>query len=289
MNKLWFLIRTAVKNCYYHRSLGVLIVFAGIVLLTVNLVLLTVRVNTDVFFERLQDKARVEIFLQKTISSDDVTALYERIEKETRVTVRSVVYHDPEHNLKEFFEKNPEIQKIATLLEGNPLPGTMTVHVMIDRHTRNGIISFIQDLRANEGVTEVIYPEAWFTRLSDLLEWIDYILLALVAAVSLVSYTMWYSLFHVALYRVKTEIEIMEVVGGTKLYIRTPFMLESTVYALFSFIGAFGVVSYGMKKIAHVLPGMVAISRETLGIALGMVILLTLFATERAINGFFKR
>ena len=117
MNKLWFLLRTAVKNCYYHRSLGVLIVFVGIILLTVNLMLLTIRANTEVFFERLQDKARIEIFLGKTTTSDEVKELYSRIENETRITVRSVVYHDPETNLKEFFEKNPEVQKIASLLE----------------------------------------------------------------------------------------------------------------------------------------------------------------------------
>lgn len=289
MNKLWFLVRTAVKNCYYHRSLGVLIVFAGIVLLAVNMTVLTIRANTEVFFERLQDKARIEIFLSKTASSDDVKELYTRIENETRVTVRSVVYHDPESNLKEFFEKNPEVQKIAALLEGNPLPGTMTVHVMIDRKTRSGVSDFVRELRATTFITEVIYPESWFTRIALLLEWIDYALLLLIAAVSFVSYIMWFSLFHVALYRVKTEIEIMEVVGGTKLYIRTPFMIESVLYALLSFVGAYGLLSYAMAKTLPIIPGLVSVPREQFVIVLGLLLLLTLFATERAINGFFKR
>jgi len=287
--KLWFLIKTALKNCYYHRSLGLVIIFTGAVLISVNLLFLVLRMNLDIFFEQLQEKARIEIFLLKGASSDQVTGLYETIKNETRISVRSVVYHDPEQNLKEFFAKNPDIQKIAGMVEDNPLPGTITVHVVVDRKTKEGMQPFIEALRTNEIVTDVIYPQTWFSRLFNLLEMADYVLLGIIAAVFLISYIVWLALFRVALYRVKTEIEIMEIVGGTKLYIRTPFMIESLLFASIAFGLGYGIIRYLVSVTNEAVPGVLFISLEQAGTAALLLMLITLFATEKAISGFFKR
>ena len=289
MVKLWFLIKTALKNCYYHRSLGLVIIFTGAVLISVNLLFLVLRMNLDIFFEQLQEKARIEIFLLKGASSDQVTGLYETIKNETRISVRSVVYHDPEQNLKEFFAKNPDIQKIAGMVEDNPLPGTITVHVVVDRKTKEGMQPFIEALRTNEIVTDVIYPQTWFSRLFNLLEMADYVLLGIIAAVFLISYIVWLALFRVALYRVKTEIEIMEIVGGTKLYIRTPFMIESLLFASIAFGLGYGIIRYLVSVTNEAVPGVLFISLEQAGTAALLLMLITLFATEKAISGFFKR
>lgn len=288
MNKLFFLIRLGLRNIIRHRQTSWPLVLSLFILITLNFLLLLGRANIDAALDSFASRARLEVILKKGLAEDEVSELIAFIRDNGSVGIRNITYRDETENLNDFAAQDETLASAVELLGENPLPPTLTVQTRMSLEDLAHVKEFSSSLKQRREVSDVIYPGEWFSALLRISRGAELASLFLLGALFLVTFTLWVAVFKATLYPLRDEIEIMEIVGGTKLYIRTPFYIESLFYALLSFGGSLGLLRYLFSMARSRVPGLAFIPREELFIAGGLTVLLALLGTEKAINRFFR-
>ena len=288
MTKFFFLIRLGLRNIVQHRKTSWPLILSLFVLISLNLLLLLGRANINTGLDFLTSRARLEIILRKGLSQEEVASLIGWVRDNRSVSVRNITFRDETENLNDFAAQDETLAQAVELLGENPLPPTLTVQCSLSLETLKNIEGFAGALEKRGEVLDVIYPGEWFALLFRITRGAELFFLFLLGALFLVTYILWVSIFKATLYPLKEEIEIMEIVGGTKLYIRTPFYIESLFYALLSFGGSLALFHHLFSMARIPLPGLSFIPPDDLAAAGGLTLLLALLGTEKAINRFFR-
>ncbi len=284
MNRIFFLLRLGIRNTFRHRETAAPLIISMFVLITINLMVLSARNNIASSLKLFTEKAVMEIILEKGTEQEPIAALIETVRNNDTVNIDSIVFKDETQNLKEFIETDPDLAAAVEMLEQNPLPPTVTLGLRMTPDTLKGIDRMASDLRKIGYVKEVIYPGRWFGKLNKGLELAEYFFAAIIASLLLVTWLLWISIFRTSIYSVRDEIEIMETVGGTRLYIRTPFYVETFIYAAVSFSASFIFLKSLSVPVRGLLPELVLLSEHQLYISAAVTLLLAMLGTEKAIN-----
>ena len=289
MNKFLFLLKSGIKNIYYHRKLGFTIFVSLYIMLLFNFSFLIGNNNRVLFLKFFEKKARIEIILKKDVDSELVNKFINKIKKESGKNISTIIYKNSMENLQSFLKKDALFDKLKPLLEENPIPGTITLKIKLNGATAKTIETLVAKIKKDAIVDEVIWPKSWILRIYQVNEYLKYGFWGAIALIFFITYILWLNIFKVYLFSVKTEIEIMETVGGTALYIRMPFLFESLFYAIFAYFVSYFTVFFAKEKfIAHLYP-ISFLSNKDILYSFVIMILITILATEKAISGFFKR
>jgi len=288
VTKLFFLVRLGLRNIILHRKTSWPLVLSLFILISLNFLLLLGRANINNGIDSVTSRARMEIILKKGLSEEEIASLIVFVRNTGSVGIRNITFRDETENLNDFAAQDETLASAVELLGENPLPPTLTVHCRLSLEDLGHVKDFAAALKQRKEVTDVIYPGEWFSALFRIFRGAELFSLLLLGALFLVTLTLWVAVFKATLYPLRDEIEIMEIVGGTKLYIRTPFYIESLFYALLSFGGSLALLRYLFSLARTYFPQLDFIPPEELLIAGGLAILLALLGTEKAINRFFK-
>jgi len=288
VTKLFFLIRLGLRNILRHRQTSWPLILSLFILISLNFLLLLGRANIDAGLDSFASRARLEIILKKGLGEEEVSGLIAFIRGNGSVRIRNITYRDETENLNDFAAQDETLASAVELLGENPLPPTLTIQTRMSLEDLAHVKGFASSLRQRGEVSDVIYPGEWFSALLRISRGAELFSLFLLGGLFLVTFTLWVAVFKATLYPLRDEIEIMEIVGGTKLYIRTPFYIESLFYALLSFGASLGLLRYLFSLALPRFPQLVFVPQKELFIAGALVILLALLGTEKAINRFFR-
>ncbi len=288
MNKLFYLIKSAFVNIYHHRRIAFSLVLSLIILISINLFLLMANNNIQNILKAFNKDLRVELILKKDTGSNAISKNIKSIKDNNLISVEEIVVNDAAENLKNFVNSSKVIEKIYPLLDKNPLPPTISVKIKFNKRSIQNIDKFISRVN-NDTISTIIYPEEWFSRSLRISVWSEYAAYGLIALFFILTYILWIHIFKVSLFSVKKEIEIMEIVGGTKTYIKTPFFLESIVYAVLSFVISIGILRYLYVGITKLFDNIIFLYPKQVLYAFVLTFFITLLGTEKAIGKFFKK
>ncbi len=170
----------------------------------------------------------------------------------------------------------------ADMIESNPLPDSLEVRVVDPRHVEE-VAAAIGRLR---GVAEVSYGGQVVERLTALTRGVRLLAGALVALLGAVAVIIVVNTIRLTVIARRTEIEIMELVGATRWFIRWPFLIEGMLQGAIAAAAAVGVLgtvyALGVRRLEDSLPFLPTVSPSqvflpliavvvTMGIALGAV------------------
>ena len=120
----------------------------------------------------------------------------------------------------------------AALLEGleaNPLPASLGISLLRGHRTPEGLAILDGALDGLPGIDEVAHGQEWvdgYARLAALLRVVGY---AVGAVLSLATLLIVANTIRLGVYARRDEIEILEWVGGSRFFIRAPFLIEGLV------------------------------------------------------------
>jgi len=188
--------------------------------------------NIDRLSDEWDDQARVNLFLSAGVA--DVGALQRRLQSMGRIDrIESI---PPEQGLEDFKEYSG-FARAGALLDTNPLPWTLVVHLADGHRDIAAVEAFIEQTSAMPEIDNVRSDVLWLRRLGALVEighrlvWVLALLLG-VAVVVIISNTV-----RLAIVSRADEIEVIKLVGGTDRFIRRPFLYQGFVQ------GALGAVT----------------------------------------------
>lgn len=154
----------------------------------------------------------------------------------------------------------------AVLLDGlddDFLPASIRLTLHEDFRSRDGVDRVVEQLKKMQGFTDFRYGQDWLERFDAVLN------LLRIAGIVLGGFLLFATLFIVAntikltVYARRDELEVMSLVGGTSMFIKSPFLLEG---AMQGGIGAGLAIAFSYLLFILILHG----GLETLFLASGV-------------------
>ncbi len=183
--------------------------------------------NLGAMVSEWKEQFQVTVFLEDGITPEQLTLLRKRIQSER--AVKSMTYTSKEEALQSF---KRELRGQESLLEGlgeNPIPASLQLRIYEAYQTPEALRQFTASLTRLEGVEDVQYGQEWVDRLSAAVRMLRLLGLTVGLALGLASLLIVSNTIRLAVYARAEEIEIMRLVGATRLHIRAPFLLEGMI------------------------------------------------------------
>jgi len=198
-------------------------------LLIVSLFLL-VFVNLENAAESWSEKVQVTIYFDKELTQQQQTDLKNRI-MALPETAR-VNWVSREEALKRFKDR---LRGQETLLDGiraEILPASFEITLKKNSRSSEAVDAYVTRLRQIPGMGEIQYGEEWVRRFNTFLVFMrvvgallgGFLVLAVVFIVA--------NTIRLTIYARRDELEVMSLVGATRLFIKMPFLLEGLIQGL---------------------------------------------------------
>lgn len=183
--------------------------------------------NLGAMVAEWKEQFQVTVFLEDGITAEQLALLKKRIQGEP--AVKGLTYTSKEEALQSF---KRELRGKESLLEGlgeNPIPASLQLKIHQAYQTPEALRQFTAFLGRQDGVEDVMYGQEWVDRLNNAIRMLRLLGLSVGLALGMASLLIVSNTIRLAVYARAEEIEIMRLVGATKLHIRAPFLLEGLI------------------------------------------------------------
>jgi cell division transport system permease protein len=222
-----YFLRKAVGSLRENPFINLVTIGTIAIAMTLFGAFLLVFVNMKAVVDRLGGDVEISAYLRDDASAAAVGALGERLKRIPEVSdVRFVSKADA---LAIFKKNNPEDLALLQELGENPFPASYQVRLAPGHRDAESVARIAKDLGGDSAVDEVEYGQEWIERFSAFLKLLQaggiaLGLMLVVAVVFVVSNTI-----KLAVFARRDELEIMQLVGATALFIRVPYLIEGLI------------------------------------------------------------
>ena len=228
------LLKVTSRNVKRNKWLTISTIFVSAIVFTLSSVFISMSVLTKKAVDYYEQKAQVIVFFKKGTSEPDILTFRDSIYNAE--LIEQIEYVSQEQALEIYrndFADNPDLISTVT---ADSLPASLEIRAK----NIDSLLQIIEDINrakeTNASVDEVMYFRDVVENMRTLSRIINIGSIVLISAmifvtISLIRVTIG---FNIKLHQ--EEIEIMHLVGSSDKFIRTPFILEGTLYGL---IGGF--------------------------------------------------
>jgi cell division transport system permease protein len=188
--------------------------------------------NLGALVAEWKEQFQVTVFLEDGITGEQLALVRKRIQNER--AVKGMTYTSKAEALQQF---KRELQGKDSLLEGlgeNPIPASLQLRVHEAYQTPEALKQLTASLGRVEGVEDVMYGQEWVDRLSAVIRLLRLLALGVGLALGLASLLIVSNTIRLAVYARAEEIEVMRLVGASRLHVRAPFLLEGMIQGTLS-------------------------------------------------------
>ncbi len=230
MERLRYIVEDALTNIRRSGWGGLASIGTIAVSFIIVGIFLIITGNLGALVSEWRDQFQVTIFLGDGITAEQLALVKKRIQSER--AVKAVTYTSKAEALQQF---KRELQGKESLLEGlgeNPIPASLQLRIHEGYQTPESLKQLTGSLGRLEGVEDVMYGQEWVDRLSAVIRLLRILGLSVGLALGLASLLIVSNTIRLTVYSRSEEIEIMRLVGATRLHIRAPFLLEGMIQGI---------------------------------------------------------
>jgi cell division transport system permease protein len=217
----------AVSNLRQNLLASILTIGTITLALLIISLFLIIYVNLEDTADQWSRKVEVTVYYEQDLASQEVNAIKNRV-LAIPGTWR-VSYVNKDEAIKRFRSR---LKGQETLLDGvtaEVLPSAFEISLKRDYRTSEAIEAYVAKLSRLQGIGEIQYGEEWVKKFTTFLQFMRFLGLLvgaflLLAVVFIVSNTI-----KLTILARKDELEILGLVGATRLFIKAPFLLEGVM------------------------------------------------------------
>jgi cell division transport system permease protein len=227
VDRLQYILQDAVVNIRRSGWGGLASIGTIAVSFVIVGIFLIITGNLGALVAQWKEQFQVTVFLEDGITAEQMALLKKSIQGEP--AVKGVTFTSKEEALRSF---KRELRGKESLLEGlgeNPIPASLQLKIHEAYQTPEALRQFTAFLGRQEGVEDVMYGQEWVDRLNNVIRMLRLLGLSVGLALGMASLLIVSNTIRLAVYARAEEIEIMRLVGATKLHIRAPFLLEGLI------------------------------------------------------------
>lgn len=223
MTTFKYILRDMGRLVVHHWVLGLLTLVTASVMLWILGLTTLFALNIETFLTKLEGELVVQVFLKK---GSEVERVAERIR--LIKSVADLQAFSPDESLAKLQAKMGSQTRALSQIGANPIPWNFKVRV---RSARD-VDPLVRNLMAMPEIDDVIYAGTVVQRVSALSRVASRVAIMMFALSIVVTSLVVYNTIHISLYSRREEIGIMYLVGATRSYIATPFVLQGTLLLL---------------------------------------------------------
>jgi cell division transport system permease protein len=222
--------KIALQSLRYEKWINLLSMFTiAMGLLVVTLVVLFIY-NVDSFTKKLPEKFSVVAYLKEGIPEADSQNIIDSIKKYKGV--EKIRYISKTDALRELKSTMRDADYILEGLNENPLSASIEIRLKRQAVAPESVKSFVSDIKKMPGIDDVQYGEKFLTSIHSIKTGVQTIGFALAAIMTAGIIFICYSTVKILFYRRKEEIETLKLLGATRSFIRTPFLIEGGIIGI---------------------------------------------------------
>ena len=249
MTTLRYLLRDTFRILIRHWILGFLTLLTAAVMMWILGLLTLYSINIQSMLLLLERDLIVRAYIHKDSNPESVAITVRKLPVVSNV--RSISPGDALSNLQ---SRMGSQAGVLDLIGENPLPWSLEIHV----HAASDVEGLVRNLMSMPEVEDIIYSGMVVERLSSMSKMARSATLTMFLLSIMVTSLVVYNTIHISLYSRREEISIMFLIGATRSYIATPFVLEGTLLSLTgAILASLGIVlTYfpGVKELQSTLP-----------------------------------
>ena len=235
MTTFKYILRDMGRLLVHHWVLGLLTLITASVMLWILGLTTLFSFNIRTFLSQLESELVVQVFLKKGSEVERVAGNIRSMP-----SVADLQAFSPDESLARLQMKMGSQSRALDLMGANPIPWNFKVRVRSARDVE----PLVRTLMSMPDVDDVVYAGMVVQRVSALSRVAARIALLVFALSVVVTSLVVYNTIHISLYSRREEISIMYLVGATRSYIATPFVLEGTFLVLLgALIAVTGIVA----------------------------------------------
>ena len=289
MDKMMFLLSEGLKNLWRHKLTAFTAVFSIFLTLTLAGSLIIVSDNTGKIIEYLRDKYKIEVFFKQNISNERIEEVVREFKSIKGVRSTTIITKiDAKKIFKSQFGEN-----VLDIVGYNPLPASCVINLVKDQKDKLNIRPIIDRLRKFSEVDDVNYQGRLINRIESSYQAFVKISVLLLIIVIIVSVLIISNTVRLTIYAKKELIKSFQLVGATRAFIKTPFILEGIFHGLIGALVATLLLYTTMKFASDFLLSVIGLKIDfsffnLLFILSSLGIIISYFASSRAISKFLK-
>ena len=204
--------------------------------------------NLSSAVDRLTKNVEISAYLRDDASQAAIAALSERLHRLPEV--EEVTFVSKEEAFEIFKEQYPEERSLLEELGENPLPASYQVKLANGYRDADNVTRIAADLALDGAVKDVQYGQEWIANFTAVLKLLQVTgiglgVMLVLAVVFVVSNTI-----KLAVFARRDELEIMQLVGATPMFIRIPYLLEGVLQGGAGSLLALIVLWFGWRTVA---------------------------------------
>lgn len=215
---------------------------ASIFTITLSLILvsiyLTLSVNSNKLLKSIKDKVEIEVFLEDNVSMGDLNALRDKIK--TIGGVKTITYVSKDDASK-IFEKDFG-KEMLEIFEFNPLPASLKINVYEEYKSLDIMNKIKSQIAAFPNVADIVFPEKNLELLEKNTSGWLFINLTVLILISITSIFLVSNTIRLVISAKKKNIETLYILGASKTFIKTPFVLEGFIQGLLGGVFSIGIL-----------------------------------------------
>ena len=191
-------------------------------------ILYVVLLNVETLVNDVKKESTLSVFVTPQLDDDTLKTIKTALQK--NVAVKSFIFISKEDALKQLIASDTKNNVLDTL-ENNPLPDAFLVQPN-DLSTKS--INVLKDsLAALKGVDEVMLDGDWLTRLNYLMVLGNKAMFILATLLGFALVAVIANTVRMQVLTQRDEIELSQLIGATRAFIRRPFLYIGALYGLF--------------------------------------------------------
>ena len=289
MDKMMFLLSEGLKNLWRHKLTAFTAVFSIFLTLTLAGSLIIVSDNTSKIIEYLRDKYKIEVFFKQNISNERIEEIVREFKSIKGVRSTTIITKiDAKKIFKSQFGEN-----VLDIVGYNPLPASCVINLVKDQKDKLNIRPIIDRLRKFSEVDEVNYQGRLINRIESSYQAFVKISVLLLIIVLIVSVLIISNTVRLTIYAKNELIKSFQLVGATRAFIKTPFILEGVFHGLIGALVATLLLYTTMKFGSDFLLSLIGLKIDfsffnLLFVLSSLGVIISYFASSRAISKFLK-
>ena len=249
--------------------------------------------GSEYILRYFETRPQVIAFFELNAATSEINALAEQMREQPYVESVSVV--SKEQALELYQQDNAEDPLLLELVSADILPASIEVR----GHTVDDLPTIKAELEGIEGIEEVVYQQ---DLVDSLATWTTSVRWLGIGSLSLLGVTSFLIIMVIICMKVATKrpaITIMRIIGATRWYIRSPFLMEGVLYGLIGSLLGWGSMYVGLLYLTpwlkeflgpiNLLPVRPEIFALQLGIGTLIAMFLGGFAAAVAVGRMIKR
>jgi cell division transport system permease protein len=255
-----YIVKEALAGFQRARMSSLISVSTITFLLFIMGIFCIISLNLNQLITALNAKIDLQVFVTDPLSDDEILRLKARL---LRIEgIKNVTFISKKEAALEFEKEFG--QEIFGVLDDNPLPSSFQVTVFDTRKSPPEMNRIIDIIKRENGVSEVVFHNQILNKLTRFAQMASFITLILLLMVSIGSLFVVSSTIRLVILTRKSVIETMQLIGATRRFIQSPFIIEGIIQGLLGGICALILIYILIQLFNSQWPGIIVVPMNML-------------------------